>query len=202
MTMKTQAFISRILAFGFGVVGALLLLEGVLRLLPVIEGTYAADPRESWPVHTMIPDSRYTYSKEWNLQNIHHGRINNYGYAAPFDYQSSREPGSGGVAVFGYVVVLEREIDGLGEFPVGEIHGGIAFVMQLDVFPQASHHGIVHDFVDDDGITQLKEVPLTAADFALREGRFKKHFQPVTQGQDLVPVPGQVRDQGGLGQGC
>ena len=43
-------------------------------------------------------------------------------------------------------------------------------------------------YVDDDGITQLKEVPLTAADFALREGRFKKHFQPVTQGQDPVPL--------------
>jgi hypothetical protein len=69
----------------------------VLRLLPVLQGTYAADPRESWPVHTMIPNSRYTYSTGWNLQNIHHGRINNFGYAAPFDYQ----PGSGGIAVFG-----------------------------------------------------------------------------------------------------
>ena len=45
----------------------------------------------------MIPNSRYTYSTGWNLQNIHRGRINNFGYASPFDYQ----PGSGGVAVFG-----------------------------------------------------------------------------------------------------
>ena len=30
----------------------------VLRLLPVLGGTYAADPRRSWPVHTMIPNSR------------------------------------------------------------------------------------------------------------------------------------------------
>ena len=35
----------------------------------------------------MIPNSRYTYSTGWNLQNIHRGRINNYGYVAPFDYQ-------------------------------------------------------------------------------------------------------------------
>ena len=99
--MSARAFISRLVAIFFGVGAALVLLEIALRLLPVLEGTYAADPRPSWPVHTMIPNTRYTYSTGWNLQNIHHGRINNYGYAAPFDYQSSREPGSGGVAVFG-----------------------------------------------------------------------------------------------------
>jgi len=43
------------------------------------------------------------------------------------------------------------------------------------------------DYVDDDGNAQLMEIPFTAADFALEEGRFKKHFQPVNGGG--VPVP-------------
>ena len=91
--MTPRAFITRTArASSPESAATLLLLEGVLWLLPVLKGTYAADPRPSWPVHTMIPNSRYTYSTGWNLQNIHRGRINNYGYAAPFDYQ----PGSGG----------------------------------------------------------------------------------------------------------
>ena len=53
----------------------------------------------SWPVHTMIPNSQYTYSTGWNLQNIHRGRINNYGYVAPFDYSPGSRQRT--VAVFG-----------------------------------------------------------------------------------------------------
>ena len=98
--MTPVRFITRTLAFGAGIGGALLLLEGILRLLPVLSGTYAADPRASWPVHTMIPNTAYTYSTGWNLQNIHRGRINNYGYVAPFDY-AREEGGTGVVAVFG-----------------------------------------------------------------------------------------------------
>jgi len=103
--MKT--FITRTLAFGFGVVAILLALEVLIRFLPVIEGTYAADPRASWPVHTMIPNTHYTHSTGWNLQNVHRGRINNYGYASPQDYRQ----GQGGVAVFGdsYVEGLMNE---------------------------------------------------------------------------------------------
>ncbi len=81
--MTPRAFITRSAAIVVGIGATLLLLEGVLWLLPVLQGTYAADPRATWPVHTMIPNSRYTYSTGWNLQNIHHGRINNYGYASP-----------------------------------------------------------------------------------------------------------------------
>jgi hypothetical protein len=95
--MKPLTFITRVLSFAAGICAALLALEGLIRVLPVIAGTYAADPRPGWPVHTMIPDSQYTYSTGWNLQNVHRGRINNYGYASPHDYQRGR----GDVAVFG-----------------------------------------------------------------------------------------------------
>jgi hypothetical protein len=105
--MKPSALISRTAALVAGIIGTLLLLEVVLRVLPVLSGTYAADPRSTWPVHTMIPNTSYTYSTGWNLQNIHRGRTNNYGYASPMDYQ----PGRGGVAVFGdsYVEALMNE---------------------------------------------------------------------------------------------
>jgi hypothetical protein len=96
--MARTTFVTRTLAFLAGIAGALLLLEGVLRLLPVLDGTFAADPRPEWPVHTMIPNSHFTYSTSWNLQNIHRGRINNYGYVAPFDY--ARKDTSG-IAVIG-----------------------------------------------------------------------------------------------------
>jgi len=43
------------------------------------------------------------------------------------------------------------------------------------------------DYIDDDGKSQLLEIPFTAADFALQEGRFKKHFRPVSE--ELEPVP-------------
>jgi hypothetical protein len=99
--MPLRAVIRRSAAFLTGIFGTLLLLEVVLRLLPVLGGTYAADPRTSWPVHTMIPNSSYTYSTGWNLQNIHRGRINNFGYVAPFDYHPTTAPGSGDIAVFG-----------------------------------------------------------------------------------------------------
>lgn len=88
---------TRALSFIAGIGAALLALEVLIRVLPAIAGTYAADPRERWPVHTMIPDSQYTYSIGWNLQNVHRGHINNYGYASPNDYEAGR----GDVAVFG-----------------------------------------------------------------------------------------------------
>ena len=95
--MKPLSLLTRSAAFAAGILGTLLALELALRLLPVIDGAFAADPRASWPVHTLIPHSTYTHSSGWNFQNRHRGRINNYGYVSPFDYQ----PASGGIAVFG-----------------------------------------------------------------------------------------------------
>ena len=44
------------------------------------------------------------------------------------------------------------------------------------------------DYIDDEGNTQLLDIAFTAADFALHEGRFKKHFHPVTQDDDPLPI--------------
>jgi len=44
------------------------------------------------------------------------------------------------------------------------------------------------EYVDDEGQAQLKEIPYTPADFALHEGRFKKHFHAADPDDVLVPV--------------
>jgi pyruvate-ferredoxin/flavodoxin oxidoreductase len=44
------------------------------------------------------------------------------------------------------------------------------------------------EYIDDEGKNNLMEIPFTAADFAVQEGRFKKHFHPVTQDDDPLPI--------------
>ena len=99
----------RAASFFAGVCGALLICELLLRALPVNGGAYTADPDESWPASRLVPDSFYTFSDGWSLRNAHHGRINNFGYAAPFDYV----PGSGGVVIIGdsFVQSLMNDYD-------------------------------------------------------------------------------------------
>ena len=97
------------ISFFAGAVAILVLLELVLRLVPVRDGAYAADPSAKWPMHTLISNSSYTYSLGWNASNIHHGHINNLGYVAPFDYQE----GSSGIIVIGdsYVESMMNDYD-------------------------------------------------------------------------------------------
>ncbi|MEN8167501.1 MAG: 2-oxoacid:acceptor oxidoreductase family protein [Pseudomonadota bacterium] len=44
------------------------------------------------------------------------------------------------------------------------------------------------EYVDGDGKAQLLDIPFTAADFALNEGRFKKHFRRLNGTGEAVPV--------------
>jgi pyruvate-ferredoxin/flavodoxin oxidoreductase len=45
------------------------------------------------------------------------------------------------------------------------------------------------DYIDDAGNARLLEIPYTAADFALQEGRFSKHFRPIESDIAGEPVP-------------
>ncbi len=45
------------------------------------------------------------------------------------------------------------------------------------------------DYIDDEGNARLLELPYTAADFALQEGRFSKHFRPIEGDIAGEPVP-------------
>jgi hypothetical protein len=95
--MKMRKLMTGTIAFLAGGATILMLLELVLRVVPVREGAYAAEPNAAWPAHTLIANSNYTFSTGWNTNNIHHGHINNFGYVSPFDYQE----GSSGVVVIG-----------------------------------------------------------------------------------------------------
>jgi pyruvate-ferredoxin/flavodoxin oxidoreductase len=44
------------------------------------------------------------------------------------------------------------------------------------------------EYLDENGQAQLMDIPFTAADFAVHEGRFKKHFHPANGSGDLVPI--------------
>jgi len=80
-----------------GVAASVLILEGLLRLLPIQQGLNAADFSAAWPIERLEGPGRYTYSMDWDLHNVRHGRINAMGYPAPFDYV----PGSPAIAVIG-----------------------------------------------------------------------------------------------------
>jgi hypothetical protein len=45
----------------------------------------------------MVPNSQYTFSAGWALEYVRHGRANNMGYVAPFDYR----PGTSTIVVLG-----------------------------------------------------------------------------------------------------
>jgi len=102
-----RLLVSRMLFFVVGGIGVLVLLELVLRVLPVTNGAYAADPSDRWPTRTLIANSSFTYSIGWNASNIHHGHVNNLGYVSPFDY----EPGASGIVVIGDSYVESRMND-------------------------------------------------------------------------------------------
>ena len=78
--MTARRFILRVSAFVAGIVGMLVLLELVLRIVPVSEGIYAADPSRAWPLHRLVTNSTYTYSSGWNAHNLHRGRFYNFGF--------------------------------------------------------------------------------------------------------------------------
>ncbi|HEY0315234.1 MAG TPA: hypothetical protein VGC28_03100 [Sphingomonas sp.] len=77
-----------------GLVGAIVAAELVLRLLLLVPGgMFAADPDPAWPARRLVPDAAVTSSFGWDLANAHHSRINNLGYASPFDYHDGAKVG-------------------------------------------------------------------------------------------------------------
>jgi hypothetical protein len=69
-----------------GAAAVLLLVELVLRVLPVSTGLsyQASSPMD--PIIRGKPNLDYTYSSGWNLRMVQHGRLNNYGFPADENY--------------------------------------------------------------------------------------------------------------------
>jgi pyruvate-ferredoxin/flavodoxin oxidoreductase len=65
----------------------------------------------------------------------------------------------------------------------------LADCISLDGNPEVEDDWPTYElkYVDEDGAEQAMELPLTTGDWAATEGRFKKHFRPVKDADDLVP---------------
>lgn len=87
-----RTLLLRMMWLALGALAALLLLEGIFRLLPVSQGLYRTEHFERWPLFGYEPHRAYTYSISWQMLNAHHGMTNNYGHLAPFDYRNSSHP--------------------------------------------------------------------------------------------------------------
>ena len=84
--------LSRLTWFGLGVILALILLECLLRLLPVSMGRHRTDQFERWPLQNLEPHLKHSYSISWSMLNAQRGTTNNYGHIAPFDYKKGTHP--------------------------------------------------------------------------------------------------------------
>ena len=65
---------------------------------------------------------------------------------------------------------------------------GKRFTLEGNLDPTEDWTRINIEYIDQDGNTALKEIPLTPADFAATEGRFRKHFKSTSGEEDLIPV--------------
>ena len=75
-----------------GMLVTLVLLECLLRFLPVSMGLYRTERFDKWPLQNSEPKLPYAYSISWAMLNPHRGTTNNYGHIAPFDFMKGSQP--------------------------------------------------------------------------------------------------------------
>lgn len=183
------------IGLGVGLALALLTLEALLWLLPTQNGIFAADPDPEWPVHHLRPNSRYSYSAGWNFRTQSNGRINNYGYTAPVDYQR----GTRGILVFGdsYIESLMNPYGETLQAQLARKLGGQTPVMHFSIASSA-----MPDYL---GIGQLTRKSFPAdwivilmgeGDFVEGFGSLPGHFQWGASPTDpILLVPDKNRGQ-------
>ena len=62
------------------------------------------------------------------------------------------------------------------------------FSLEGNLDPKEDWTKIKIEYLDQEEKSALKEIPLTPADFAATEGRFRKHFQRASSEEALIPV--------------
>lgn len=87
-----QRSLSRLAWFVFGMAIALLILECVLRFLPVSMGRHRTEQYDRWPLQSLEPGLQHAYSIAWSMRNAQRGITNNYGHIAPINYQKDSHP--------------------------------------------------------------------------------------------------------------
>ena len=91
-TTKKRGMLS-LIAILVGITAPLLMMEIVLRFLPVSSSTGTVTVDRQNPVIHLTPNQAFTYSKGWQFAIVNTGRINNYGYVNDQDYTSWTEKG-------------------------------------------------------------------------------------------------------------
>jgi len=88
-----KEFAARTAAVLFAVVLTAVVLEVVLRFLPVYGGGHRLPVNELNPIVRLEPDRTFTWSKGWNFALANPVSTNNYGFVSEIDYdQSSANP--------------------------------------------------------------------------------------------------------------
>jgi len=83
---RLRAFLFNLLTVAASVAFTLLMLEGVLRLLPVARAPPVEPPTADNPIQRYAPNQSFTWSLGWNFFHVVRGRSNAQGFLADYDY--------------------------------------------------------------------------------------------------------------------
>jgi len=84
---KSRYFFLGLIAISIGVIGCLLVLEVILRFLPVASGLRTQPVTEDNPVTKFAPNRDFLWSRNWNFSIVNYGHVNNDGFINDYDYQ-------------------------------------------------------------------------------------------------------------------
>lgn len=91
MTRRRELLLASLATFtGFALV--LALAELVFRFLPVMSAMRPDPVTESSPVYRYRPDQSFVFSRDWNLDMVNRGRVNNAGFINDQDYRPTGQP--------------------------------------------------------------------------------------------------------------
>src|SRR3979409_233070 len=83
---RLRAIFLNLLTVAASVAFTLLLLEGVLRFLPVARAPPVQPPTAENPIQRYVPKQPFTWSFGWNLAHVVRGHSNAQGFIADYDY--------------------------------------------------------------------------------------------------------------------
>lgn len=171
--------LSRLLWITLGALLALVLLEAVLRLLPVTMGLYRTTQFERWPLQSYEPGLPYANSYGWAMSDAHRGVTNNYGHVAPFDYQKSSHP----ILVMGDSFIESRMNDYADTLQgqLGQTIGALESVYGLGVSGLSASEYVALSRLARDEFSPV------AAVFLITDGDFSESLGPSVGHYYLVP---------------
>ena len=187
----------RLLWFALGAMLALVLLEAVLRLLPVTMGVYRTAQFDRWPLLGSEPGQPYANSDGWAMSNAHQGITNNYGHIAPFDYKKNSRP----VVVMGdsFIESLMNDYKDTLQGQLGRKLGTSASVYGLGVSGLSASEYVALSRMARDEFNPVAAIFLiTDGDFSESIGPRLGHYFLVPDGNSFKMDYAPIRDQSGL----